>query len=552
MSGRLLRVLASAIVGSVLLASPRVRALPVEHPLPVVTTTGGKVAGLVLPNGVQAWLGVPFAEAPTNALRWQPPRPRRWNGVWNADRMMPECVQVLRAHDINHYYGEEPTSEDCLYLNVWAPAKARPGAKLPVIVYIYGGGFTLGSAGIPTYGGQVISQRGAVFVNFNYRVGILGFLAHPELTKEQGGHSGNYGLMDQALALHWIHDNIAKFGGDPERILVIGQSAGAGSVAMQLFSPLSKGTFSRAMMSSGCNFEPRVPSLADGERNGLEIQKYLGAQNLEQLRNLSADRFVAAQVESQIGVSVTKGVRAGPVLDGYFLERPLRETLEAHAMTDVPIIASFNKEESQSPFINALSVDEYRGIARRLYGRDADAFLERFPVERAEDIRATAFRVAREGGLEANSRGCAQLQARYNRSAAYIDLFSRHHAFAPGVHIADYDVPNTGAYHTGDIPFWFGTLDAFNLQRHTRDWTPADYSLAGMMMDALIAFAATGNPATKSVPWPAWKPDKEVKLEWGGRVPAEVVPIDVAGIEWLRAHPAVRFDLAPPSLGARD
>jgi para-nitrobenzyl esterase len=240
------------------------------------------------------------------------------------------------------------------------------------------------------------------------------------------------------------------------------------------------------------------------------------------------------------------------VLDGYFIDRPLRETLEAHAMTDVPFIASFNKEESQSPFITALSVDEYRGIARRLYGADADAFLSTYPLERTEDIRATGIRVAREGGLEANSRTCAQLQARHNRSPAFIGLFSRHHAFAQGVHIADYDVPNTGAYHTGDIPFWFGTLDAFNLQRHTRDWTADDYALSAKMMDALIAFAATGNPSTSVVAWPAWKADREVKLEWGGKAPTEVVPINVAGIEWLRAHPALRFDMMPPSLGARD
>src|SRR5579884_3297835 len=161
-----------------LLTGPDIaRALPVEKSLPPVATTGGKVVGLVLPSGVKAWLGVPFALPPTDARRWQPPQPMRWSGVWNADRKMPECPQVLRGHDINHYYGEEATSEDCLYLNIWAPSRSHATSRLPVIVYIYGGGFTIGSAGIPTYGGEIIAQRGAVFVNFNYRVGILGFLA---------------------------------------------------------------------------------------------------------------------------------------------------------------------------------------------------------------------------------------------------------------------------------------------------------------------------------------------------------------------------------------
>ena len=522
--------------------------LPVERPLAPIASSGGKVVGLQLSNAVKAWLGIPYAMPPTGARRWQPPQPLSWRGVWNADRKMPECPQVLRAHDINHYYGEEASSEDCLYLNIWAPARSGPGSHLPVIVYLYGGGFTIGSAGIPTYGGEVIAQRGVVFVNLNYRVGIIGFLAHPELTKEQGGHSGNYGLLDQVLALRWIHENIARFGGDPQRILVIGQSAGAGSVALHLFSPLSKGLFSRAMMSSGCNFAPKVPTLAEGERNGIEIQKYLGATNLADLRNIPADRLVAAQLESQIGVTVTRGVRTGPVLDGYFLPR----ALQGQDLQDMPLIANFNKDESASPFMNAQSVDEFRGIARRIYGADADTFLALYPVTDPGDLRATGIRIAREGSLEGNARTCAQLQGRFNHSKTYISLFSQPPSFAPGVHIADYDVATTGAYHTADIPFWFGTLDAFNLQRHTRDWSAVDYKLSGMMMDALVAFAASGDPSTQAVPWPAWDPSHEVKLEWGGSSPARIVPLDVPGIEWLRAHPAYRYDLLPPSAGARD
>ncbi|MEP7311378.1 MAG: carboxylesterase family protein [Pseudomonadota bacterium] len=520
-------------------------ALPVEKPISPVATTSGKVAGLVLPSGVKAWFGVPYAMPPTGSLRWRPPQPWAWKGVWNADRKMAQCPQVLRAHDINHYYGEEPSSEDCLYLNIWSPAGASAAAKLPVIVYVYGGGFTIGSAGIATYGGESIARRGAVFVNLNYRVGILGFLSHPELSKEQGGRSGNYGLLDQNLALRWIHDNIAKFGGDPSRILVMGQSAGAASVTMQLMSPLSKGLFSRAVLSSGCNWTAGVQALADGERNGLEIQNYLGAANLAQLRNVPADRFVAAQLEGQIGVTVTKGVRAGPVVDGVFIPRAPREIIAAGAMNDMPIIASFNRDESVSPLMSAQSVDEYRGIARRLYGADADAFLALFPAQSADDVRAAGGRVAREGGLESNARTCAQLQTRYNHSKAWIDLFSQPPSFAPGVHVADYDVANTGAYHTADIPFWFGTIDAFNMFRTTRAWQPGDHELAAMMMDSLIAFAAKGDPSTKSVNWPAWSPDREVKLQWGGGKAAEIVPINVAGIEWLNAHPAKRLEVAP-------
>jgi para-nitrobenzyl esterase len=532
------------------------RALPVESPIAPVTTSSGAVSGLVLPTGVHAWLGIPYAQPPTGALRWRPPQRLVWKGVWNADRKMPECPQVLRAHDINHYYGEEASSEDCLYLNVWAPARSGARSKLPVIVYIYGGGFTIGSAGIATYGGELIAQRDAVFVNFNYRVGILGFLALPQLTGEQGGHSGNYGLLDQALALRWIHDNIARFGGDPQRILVVGQSAGAGSVALQLFSPLSRGLFARAMMSSGCNWMAPTASLAEGERNGESIQRYLHAADLEALRNIPADRLVAAQLEGQIGVTVTTGVRAGPVVDGYFLPQTPREMLEAGAGTDVPIIASFNKDESVSPLLGAHSVEEYRDLAVRMYGEASSDFLGRYPVRTAADIRSVGGQVAREGALESNARTCAQLQARYHHSKTYIDLFSRHHAFAPGVHIADYDVATTGAYHTADIPFWFGTLDAFNLQRKTRIWSADDYKLSGLMMDALVAFAATGDPSSSTVRWPPWSADHEVMLEWGGGKPAEVVPLNVTGIEWLNTHPAQRLkageDAGSSTGGPRD
>jgi len=148
-----------------------------------VETTGGKLAGTLLPSGVKAYLGVRYAAPPTQQLRWRPPQPVHWDGVWIADRKGAECIQVLRPHDINHYFGEEPTGEDCLYLNLWVPAEAKPDSKLPVIVFIYGGGGTIGSSGMAVYGGETVARHGAIFVNMNYRVGALGFMAHPELTQ---------------------------------------------------------------------------------------------------------------------------------------------------------------------------------------------------------------------------------------------------------------------------------------------------------------------------------------------------------------------------------
>ena len=517
-----------------------------------VSTASGPVAGTRLDSGVKAYLGVPFAKPPTQDLRWRPPQPIAWKGVWNADHKGPECIQVLRPHNINHYFGEEPTSEDCLYLNVWTPAQAAPGAKLPVIVFLYGGGNTIGSSGMANYGGENLAKRGAVFVNFNYRVGILGFMAHPALTKEQGGHSGDYAYLDQNAALRWVHDNIAQFGGDPSKVVIIGQSAGAGGVAAQLFSPLSKGLFRGAVMSSACNYTGAGASLQDGEQIGLDVQKRLGAASLDDMRQVPADKILALQAESQVGVSV-QGVRTGPVIDGYFTPKSKLAVLQAHEFNDVPIIASSNHEDLNvsNPLLRAKTVAQYQELAGKLYGADAAQFLKLYPANSDAEVYPVALRAARESGLEAASRTCAQLQAKYNRSAAYIDLYTHVHPYAPGVKIADQDTATAGAYHTADMPFWFDTLDVYNMFRPTRAWGPWDRTLADRMTAALIAFANTGDPSTAEAKWPAWSAAAERKIEFGDRI--AVVDIDRAPMDWLAAHPAAPLpNAAPQPVRARD
>jgi para-nitrobenzyl esterase len=517
-----------------------------------VATEGGPVAGTLLPSGVKAYLGVPFAKPPTQGLRWKPPQPMTWKGVWNADHKGSECIQVLRPHNINHYFGEEPSSEDCLYMNIWTPPGAKAGARLPVVVFIYGGGGTVGSSGMANYDGENMARRGAVFVNFNYRVGILGFMAHPELTKEQGGHSGNYAYLDQNAALKWIHENIAAFGGDPAKVVITGQSAGAGSVAAQLFSPLSKGLFRGAMMSSACNYTGAIPTLAEGEQVGLDIQKRLGAADLEAMRQVPADRILALQAESQLGVSV-QGVRTSAVMDGYFTPKSKQAVLEAHEFNDVPIIASSNREDLNvsNPLVRAKTVAEYKEIAGRLYGPNAAEFLKLYPANTDGEVYMTALKAAREMGMEAASRSCAQLQAKYNRSAAYIDLFTHVHPYTPGVKIADQDTATAGAYHTADMPFWFDTLDKYNMFRPTRDWKAWDRTLADDMTGVLIAFAETGAPETAQVKWPAWSAANEQKIVFGDTIHVE--KLDTARMDWLAAHPLpATARLGPPAGGARD
>ena len=511
------------------------------NPIPSdpVTIDQGRLSGTLLASGVRAYLGVPFAAPPVGRLRWAPPQPTRWDGIFNADRKGAECIQVLRPHDINHYFGEEPTSEDCLTLNLWVPATATPAAGLPVIVFLYGGGFTIGSSGMANYDGENVAKAGAIYVNFNYRVGAFGFLAHPALTAEQGGHSGNYGVMDQTAALKWVRANIARFGGDPDKVLIMGQSAGASSVAAQVFSPMANGLFRAAVMSSGCNFGSvgllgGDTALADAEKVGLQLQDRLGARSLEAMRQIPADRILAAQSESQVGAHV-EGVRiGGPIIDGYVLPAPRAAMLRDGAINRVPIIASYNSDDidiAMNPLGHATTAAAFQQAARAAYGADADRYLALFPATDAPAAR----RAATMAGLENSARQCARAQAALG-APAYIDEFTWRHPYVPGVKIADQDTATIGAYHTADIPYWLDTLDKYNALRPTRNWTGWDRALSARMLGALIAFADTGSPSTKAMPWPAWSKRDDAKLVLGDTVAVE--KLDSARLDWLAAHPA--------------
>lgn len=502
-----------------------------------VATASGRVAGTRLASGVKAYLGIPFAAPPVGNLRWAPPQPTRWSGVFNADRFGPECIQVLRPHDINHYFGEQPSGEDCLSLNIWAPADAHEGDGRPVIVFLYGGGFTIGASAMANYSGEAMARRGAVFVNFNYRVGALGFLAHPELTAEQGGTSGNYGTMDQTTALQWVHDNIAHFGGDPAKVVIMGQSAGARSVATQMFAPAARGLFRAAVMSSGCNLRSNTATLAQAEQVGLQFQQALGAASLAAMRNVPADRILAAQAENQLGLSVV-GVRlSGPIIDGKVLPAPLPELLASGNFARVPVVASYNSDDIATnfgPLLGARTVAEYSAAARTMFGNNADAFLVHYAPANDGAVRDMARRAASDGGFAANARDCA-IDLAGQGVPTFIDEYTRKHPYVPGVTFADQDPVTVGAYHTADIPYWFGTQDAYNMLRPTRNWTEWDRTLSTRMMDALLALANTGSPDTPAMPWWAWSAANDTYLRLGDDV--SIRAFDTAGMQWLATHP---------------
>lgn len=472
----------------------------VERPAgPPVQTQAGLVAGKQLASGVRAWLGVPFAAPPLRDLRWRDPQPRAaWQGVWNADRPAPECIQSLRGRTINHYFGEEATSEDCLYLNIWAPPAPPPAGKAyPVIVWIYGGGFNVGSASMANYAGEALAAKGAVYVSIAYRVGVLGFLAHPALSAEGGGGgSGNYGLKDQIAGLQWVKRNIAGFGGDPGNVTIAGQSAGSMSVSLLQASPAAKGLFQRVVGMSGGAFGGQMAPapLDQAEAEGLAVQQAVDAPSIEAMRDMAADRLVA--------LSAT--VRRRPiVLDGRVVTQDPQATFAAGAQSDVPTMIGFTRDESFRSLGPVHSVSDYEKAVRATFPATAERVLAAYPATSAETARRAARDVERDVTLGLQMAQWAKGQGATGKAPVYAYFFTRTHPYRPGVRFADHDPATVGAYHTADVPYWLGTLDSLNLFRPTRDWTAEDRALSSRMTAHLLAFARSGDPGGG---WTAWSP----------------------------------------------
>jgi para-nitrobenzyl esterase len=472
-----------------------------SSPPPTVTVAEGALEGVALPSGVNAYLGVPFAAPPVRDLRWKPPQPAaRRTSVYHADRFAPECLQSLRGARQNHYFGEEATSEDCLYLNVWAPRRAR---KAPVVVWVYGGGFNVGSASMANYSGEPLARAGVVRVNLAYRVGPLGFFAHPELTRESGGTgSGNYGLMDQVAALQWVKRNIAQFGGDPDNITIVGQSAGSMSVALLQLSPMARGLFHRVVGMSGSPFGGMLgpAPLATGEAQGVALAKELGATSLADLRAMPGDKIAAAQTQ-----------RAAIVRDGRVLTGTAEEVFARRAQSDVPILIGYTRDESFRPLGPVKDRAALERAVRGAFGDRAKGILAAYNTG---DAARDAADIARDASVGAQMGAWAIHQQRYGRSPAYAYLFTRRQPYAPGITFSDHDPATVGAYHTGDVPYWLRTRDSLNLFRNTRVWEPGDVTLEREMSEALLAFARTGRPASPGVgAWPAFVPEAP-RLVW--------------------------------------
>ncbi|MCW2363008.1 MULTISPECIES: carboxylesterase/lipase family protein [Sphingobium] len=529
-------------LGALSAASPALAGEAVGASEPRVTTQAGAIEGRMLPSGVRAFLGVPYAAPPVRDLRWRAPQPvTAWKGIYHADRFGPQCMQQQRGILTNQYSGAEVTSEDCLYLNIWAKQGLN---KAPVIIFLHGGGFFIGAGSMALYGGETVATRDVVFVNLNYRVGPLGFFAHPELTSESGHKaSGNYGFLDQIAALRWVQENIAQFGGDPSNVTIAGQSAGSMSVLALQASPLAKGLFQRAVGMSGALIGSAGPGamrpLAQAEQDGVRLQVIWKGSNLADLRAMPADRLVVPRVPGSPPV--------GPIEDGYVLPYPIDEAFNRSAQSDVPLVLGFTRDESLGGLGPVQTLADYKARAAAVFGGRADAFLKLYPAASDAEAKAQARVADRDGTMAAAMDAWARAQVAKGKAPVYSYMFARPHSYPAGVHIPDLDPATAGAYHTSEVPFWLSTIDSFNRFRPMRDWSQADRAFSSAMTDSLVAFARSGKPDTQQLKWVTFDPARPRLLELGADAHISAWP-DERRLAFFRAAPAQR----PAGGAARD
>ncbi|MBT2225268.1 carboxylesterase/lipase family protein [Nonomuraea sp. NEAU-A123] len=497
-----------------------------------VETESGLVEGIPgRDRSLTVFRGIPYAAPPVGELRWRPPQPPApWPGVRKTQSFGPMCPQAPNPEIAGL---DLPMSEDCLYLNVWTGADSAEERR-PVLVWIYGGGFRVGTGASPRYDGENLARKGLVVVTFNYRLGAFGFLATPELSEESEHHaSGNYGLLDSAAALRWVQDNIAGFGGDPDRVTIAGQSAGAGSVNFLAMSPLTKGLFQRAIAQSHARYskDPELRylatsyrALADAERAGAQYAQERGARSLAHLRSLPWQKLVDgdaidAAVET---LSSAKPPLFRPVVDGWVIPGGYEETYAKGLQNDVCYIAGNNLDESgavpESTFAAYqtagkkafrpgmppvhVTLEDYRAAAEQKFGPMAEEFLRLYPAG-TDDEAARASNAAVRDNARISTFLWAADWARHATHPAYT-YFWTHASPAQGQN------PRR-AFHSSEIEFVFGNLDP-----GSAEWTDEDREIAQIMSGYWANFVATGDPNGPELPhWPAYSPDSDAVMEVG-------------------------------------
>ncbi|HMG35874.1 MAG TPA: carboxylesterase family protein [Blastocatellia bacterium] len=471
-----------------------------------IKVEGGLISGTAA-DGVRIYKGIPFAAPPTGDLRWKAPQPVvHWDGVRQCDTFGPECPQAPYAAGSIYARPAEKQSEDCLYLNVWTAARA--GEHRPVMVWIHGGALTRGSGANPVYDGTALAKKGVVLVSINYRLGPLGYLAHPELTSESPERSsGNYGVLDQIAALKWVQKNIAAFGGDPARVTIFGESAGSWSVNVLVATPLARGLFQRAIGESGALFNRMAflkedrQGMSSAEKIGAAFAKAAGADSIKALRALPADKIIDVFNNDTEG----KKFRTQPNVDGWVLPEEIQSIFAHSKQNDVPVIVGSNANEMTTLTLPATwpkSAEEYRKRIAAQYGEMVKEFETVYPINNDGDATTSFLGSARDVAFTLQMRTWARLTGT-GRSKAYLYFFSH---VPPG--------PNSktlGAYHASEIAYVFN-----NLSRVNRPHQDVDFKLADTMSSYWVSFASTGDPNASRLPkWTPYDPTSEAYMDFG-------------------------------------
>ena len=477
---------------------------------PHARTVNGTVAGVALPSGVRAFRGIPYAAPPVRDLRWRAPQPAtNWQGVRQADRFAAQCMQARVFGDM--MFRNSGISEDCLYLNVWTPA-TRSASGLPVLFYIYGGGFVAGDGSEPRYDGESMAKRGIIVVTLSHRLGIFGFFSHPELAAETPqGTSGNYALMDQTAALRWVQRNIAAFGGDPKRVTIAGESAGSFSVSAQMASPLAKDLFAGAIGESGAFFSTTIPTPArtETEQNGVKFANAVSAHSLMALRALSATELLEAS--GRPGVP-----RFGANIDGLFFPDTPAALFAAGRQAHVPLLAGWNSEESSARSLlnEAPTPENTKAQLAKLFGERAAEAEKVFPSSTSEEALQSLTDLASDRFIGYSTWKWLDVHARTSGKPVYRYLYARPRpplvasmgdarpGLAGGIvrgGTGSAPPPAHGAVHSAEIEYALGNL-ALN---PVFAWTPEDHTVSATMQSYFENFIKTGNPNGAGLPaWP--------------------------------------------------
>lgn len=477
-----------------------------------VRTTSGLVEGSVSADGkIRIFKGIPFAAPPLGELRWKEPQPApHWQGVRKATEFGARCMQRRIYSDM--VFRDSGPSEDCLYLNVWAPV-VKGKDKLPVMVWIYGGGFQAGSTSEPRQDGEHLAHRGVVIVSMNYRLGIFGFFSHPELTAESPHHaSGNYGLLDQAAALKWVHENIEAFGGDPDKVTIFGESAGSFAVSALMASPLAKNYLRGAIGESGAFFGETLSakSLQVSEKRDAAFAEQFGMHSIKQLREADAQRLLDAVLKDGTPY------RFVPNIDGYFMPATAYEIYAKGAQAHIPLLAGWNRDEGNyHEFFGTEppNRENYAAHIREQFGAAAREALKVFPGDTDAQMKSSAGLLNSANFIAYGTWKWIEMQVRTGDAAVFRYEFDQ----APPSSEGHPEGAEPEAYHSAEIEYVFGTLDWKKIP-----WQPEDYKLSEQLGAYWTNFAKNGDPNGAGVAsWPRYdKKDEFEVMHLGAQVNA--------------------------------